>query len=125
MNIPETLLYTKDHEWALNQNGKVKVGITAYAQGQLGDIVYVELLKIGTKVTKGSTFGVVESVKAVSDLYAPLSGEVVSVNAPLKDSPETINKDPYGQGWMIELTPSNPDELKELMDYKAYQGLVG
>lgn len=125
MNIPETLLYTKDHEWALNQNGKVKVGITAYAQDQLGDIVYVELPKIGTKVTKGSTFGVVESVKAVSDLYAPLSGEVVSVNAPLKDSPETINKDPYGQGWMIELTPSNPDELKELMDYKAYQGLVG
>ncbi|HBQ21197.1 MAG: glycine cleavage system protein H [Deltaproteobacteria bacterium GWA2_38_16] len=124
MNFPETLLYTKDHEWALNKNGTVTVGITAFAQDQLGDIVYLELPKVGTTLEKGKTFGVVESVKAVSDLYSPVSGEVVKMNDPLKNSPDIINKDPYDKGWMIEVKVSNPQELKDLLTQEQYQKLV-
>lgn len=124
MNFPEDLRYTKDHEWARSKGGRVVVGITEFAQNQLGDIVYVELPDVGEQVTRGETFGVVESTKAVSDLYAPVSGKVVEINSPLVEAPEGINDDPYGEGWMIAVEPSNPKELDELLDAKAYAALV-
>ena len=124
MNTPDSLLYTKDHEWALSQNGIITVGITDFAQHQLGDIVYLELPSLGTQVTKGNTFGVVESVKAVSDLYAPISGEVIEVNENLKNAPETLNKDPYHAAWMIKVRVSQPNELKELLTHEQYKKLT-
>ena len=124
MNTPDSLLYTKDHEWALSQNGIITVGITDFAQHQLGDIVYLELPSLGTQVTKGNTFGVVESVKAVSDLYAPISGEVVEVNENLKNAPETLNKDPYHAAWMIKVRVSQPNELKDLLTHEQYKKLT-
>lgn len=124
MEFPDGLLYTKDHEWALKKNGNVVVGITDYAQDQLGDIVYIDLPKVGTKVQKGNTFGAVESVKAVSDLYAPLSGEVVKVNEDLKQSLQDVNRDPYHKGWMIEIKLNNPQELNDLLDQADYKKLV-
>ena len=124
MNFPEDLRYTKDHEWARSKDGRVVVGITEFATDQLGDVVYVELPAVGEQVKKGEAFGVVESTKAVSDLYAPVSGKVVEINAPLVDAPEGINEDPYGDGWMIAVEPSNPKELDELLDPKAYAALV-
>ena len=124
MNVPDSLLYTKDHEWALSQNGIITVGITDFAQHQLGDIVYLELPSLGTQVTKGNTFGVVESVKAVSDLYAPISGEVIEVNENLKNAPETLNKDPYHAAWMIKVRVSQPNELKELLTHEQYKKLT-
>jgi len=124
MNIPDSLLYTKDHEWALHENGVVTVGITDFAQNQLGDIVYVELPAPGTPVTKGNVFGVVESVKAVSDLYSPISGEVIEANEALKNAPETINKGPYHQGWIIKVRVSQPNELKELLTHEQYKKLT-
>jgi glycine cleavage system H protein len=124
MNFPEDLRYTKDHEWARSKGGPVTVGITGFATDQLGDVVYVELPAVGAVVKKGETFGVVESTKAVSDLYAPVSGKVIEVNAPLVDAPEGINEDPYGKGWMIVVEPSNAKELDALLDPKAYTALV-
>jgi glycine cleavage system H protein len=124
MNFPEDLRYTRDHEWARTKDGRVVVGITEFAQDQLGDIVYVELPAVGATVKKGETFGVVESTKAVSDLYAPISGKVVEINAPLVDAPEGINAEPYGKGWMIAVEPSDPKELAELLDAKAYSAFV-
>ena len=100
-NVPADLRYTKEHEWAKLEGDKARVGITAFAQEQLGDVVFVELPKVGAKVSAMKTFGVVESVKAVSDLYAPLTGEVVEINAELPKKPEMVNTDPYGQGWML------------------------
>ena len=100
-NIPADLKYTKEHEWAKREGDKVRVGITHFAQEQLGDVVFVELPKVGTKVTSHKTFGVVESVKAVSDLYAPISGEVLETNTALTKTPELVNRDPYGRGWML------------------------
>src|SRR3989338_7936825 len=124
MNVPDSLLYTKDHEWALSQNGIITVGITDFAQHQLGDIVYLELPSLGTQITKGNTFGVVESVKAVSDLYAPISGEVIEVNENLKNAPETLNKDPYHAAWMIKVRVTQPNELKELLTHEQYKKLT-
>jgi glycine cleavage system H protein len=124
MNVPGDLKYTRDHEWARLQDGRVVVGITDFAQDQLGDVVYVELPAVGALVTKGGSFGVVESTKAVSELFAPLSGKVVEVNGPLAEAPETINEDPYQKGWMIAVEPSDPKELGELLDAKAYAALV-
>ena len=124
MNVPDSLLYTKDHEWALSQNGIITVGITDFAQHQLGDIVYLELPSLGTQVTKGNTFGVVESVKAVSDLYAPISGEVIEVNENLKNAPETLNKDPYHAAWMIKVRVTQPNELKDLLTHEQYKKLT-
>src|SRR5574342_203967 len=109
-NIPGELRYTKEHEWAKLEGDKARVGITAFAQEQLGDVVFVELPKVGAKVTQRQSFGVVESVKAVSDLFAPISGEVVEVNTELPGAPETINRDPYGKGWMILIAPSSAGE---------------
>src|ERR1041385_2750759 len=123
-NVPAELKYTREHEWAKVEGGQARVGITAFAQEQLGDVVFVELPKVGAKVSALKTFGVVESVKAVSDLFAPLSGEVVEVNAELARKPEIVNADPYGQGWMIAIRLSNAAEVSELMTAEAYERLI-
>jgi len=123
-NVPADLRYTKEHEWAKLEGDKARVGITAFAQEQLGDVVFVELPKVGAKVTAMKTFGVVESVKAVSDLFAPLSGEVVEVNVELPKKPEVVNADPYGQGWMIVVKLANTKEWDTLMSAADYDKLV-
>jgi glycine cleavage system H protein len=124
MEFPEGLKYSKEHEWVLVEGKTATIGITEYAQEELGDIVYVELPEIGEKVVKDDPFGAVESVKAVSDVYAPVSGSVLEVNDVLPDNPETINDDPYGDGWMIRVELSDPDDLKDLMDSDAYAEYV-
>jgi glycine cleavage system H protein len=124
MTFPEDLQYTPDHEWTRVQGNRVTVGITDFAQDQLGDVVYVELPDVGDVVKKGEAFGVVESTKAVSDLFAPVSGKVVEVNGPLADAPETVNEDPYEEGWMIVVETTSPQELTELMDAATYRKFV-
>lgn len=123
-NVPADLRYTKEHEWAKLEGDKARVGITAFAQEQLGDVVFVELPKVGAKITAMKTFGVVESVKAVSDLFAPLSGEVVEINAELPKKPEVVNADPYGNGWMIVIKLSNAKEWEALMPAGDYEKLI-
>ncbi len=123
-NIPQNLKYTKEHEWARVEGSNVVVGVTEHAQEALGDVVFVDLPKVGATVTAGKQFGAIESTKAVSDLFSPLSGKVVKVNDALKDSPQTINSDPYGAGWIIELEPSDSKELAGLMDASAYGDLL-
>jgi glycine cleavage system H protein len=123
-NIPSDLKYTSDHEWAKREGANVRVGITHFAQEQLGDVVFVELPKVGTRVTAKKAFGVVESVKAVSDLFAPVSGEVVEVNGELPQKPETVNKDPYGKGWMIVVKPSSAGEWDQLLSSQQYEKFV-
>lgn len=123
MSYPTDLRYTNDHEW-LRTGATCAVGITQFAVDQLGDITLVDLPKEGELVTKGQRFGTIESVKSVSDLYAPLSGKVVKVNAALKDAPELVNSDCYGQAWMIELEPSDRAELEELLSVEAYTALT-
>ena len=123
-NVPGDLRYTKEHEWAKLEGDKARVGITAFAQEQLGDVVFVELPKVGTKVTAMKTFGVVESVKAVSDLFAPLSGEVVEINTELPKKPEVVNTDPYGNGWMIVIKLASPKEWEALMPAADYEKLI-
>jgi glycine cleavage system H protein len=120
-SIPKDLKYTREHEWAKQEGDRVRVGITAYAQEQLGDVVFVELPKVGAKVTASKGFGVVESVKAVSDLFAPVSGEVVEANGELQQKPETVNQDPYGRGWMILIKPSNKAEWDQLLTAQQYE----
>jgi glycine cleavage system H protein len=120
-NVPADLKYTKDHEWAKKEGANVRVGITAFAQEQLGDVVFVELPKAGAKVSQKQTFGVVESVKAVSDLFAPVSGEVVEANAELGQKPETVNADPYGKGWMLLIAPSAAKEWNDLLTAQQYE----
>jgi len=124
MEFPEGLRYTRDHEWARGEKGEVVVGVTDYAQDQLGDVVYVELPAVGASVTGGEPFGSIEAVKAVADLNSPLSGEVVAVNDALADDPGLINRSCYGDGWMIRLKPSNQGELAQLLDAAAYRKLV-
>jgi len=124
MNLPDNLLYTKDHEWALQKNGVVVIGITDYAQNQLGDVVFTELPSVGTQVEKGKEFGAVESVKAASDLFSPVTGEVVKVNEALADAPDTVNHDPYEKGWMIEIKLKDPKELADLLKPEQYKELV-
>lgn len=123
-NIPQNLKYTKEHEWARIEGNLVVVGVTQHAQEALGDVVFVELPKVGATVTAGKQFGVIESTKAVSELYSPLSGKVVKVNDALSENPQTINSDPYGAGWIIELEPSDSKELAGLMDASAYEDLL-
>ena len=123
--IPEELRYTKDHEWAKIEGNRARVGITDHAQGELTDVVYVEFPPIGRTVARGETLGTVESVKAVSEIFSPLSGKVVEVNKVLDDSPEQVNKDPYGAGWMVLLELSDAKETAELLDAAAYRKLVG
>ena len=123
-NVPGNLKYTREHEWAKQEGDRVRVGITAYAQEQLGDVVFVELPKIGAKVAATKNFGVVESVKAVSDLFAPVSGEVAEVNDALPKNPELVNTDPYGKGWMLVIRMSNPKDVDGLMSAADYQKLT-
>jgi glycine cleavage system H protein len=123
-NVPKDLRYTREHEWAKQEGDRVRVGITAYAQEQLGDVVFVELPKVGAKVTAAKNFGVVESVKAVSDLFAPISGEVVEINGELGQKPETVNQDPYGKGWMLVVKPSSQGELDQLLTAQQYEELI-
>jgi glycine cleavage system H protein len=124
MQVPEDFLYTKDHEWAKVEGEEVLVGITDYAQTQLGDIVYVELPQVGEEVSAGKPFGTVEAVKAVSDLMSPVSGEVVSVNEDLASSPEKIKESPYGDGWMVKIKMSDKDELDSLLKADDYKGMI-
>ena len=124
MEFPEDLKFSKEHEWVLVEGGVATVGITDYAQDQLGDIVFVELPAVGDKVSKEDAFGVVESVKAVSDLYSPVGGEVVEVNTALEAKPEMVNKQCYGGGWMIVVKLTDPKELGTLMDAKTYEAYL-
>lgn len=124
MEFPENLKYTKDHEWVSVDGDVATVGITDYAQGELGDIVYVEVETEGETLGKEEVFGTIEAVKTVSDLFMPVSGEVIEVNAELEDAPESINDAPY-DNWMIKIKMSNPDELNDLMDAAAYQEMIG
>ncbi len=125
MTAPEDLLYTKEHEWVRVEGDIAVVGITEYAQGELGDVVFVELPQVGAELTQNDSFGTIEAVKAVSDLFAPLSGKVTETNAQLTDAPETVNKDPYGAGWMVKLHISNPGEMASLMKADAYKAMIG
>lgn len=126
-DIPEDLRYSEDHEWVRYDEGTstATIGVTDYAQGELGDIVFLEFPATGTTVERKDSAGTIEAVKAVAELYAPLSGEVVEVNPALEDAPETVNKDPYGEGWMIKLKVSDPSELDDLLDAAGYARHVG
>jgi glycine cleavage system H protein len=121
---PEDLRYTKEHEWARREGDAIRVGITHYAQDALGDIVYVDLPGPGTQVAAGQAFGEVESTKSVSDIYSPVTGEITERNAKLEESPEVVNSDPYGEGWMVVITPSNPAELDGLLSSADYQAFI-
>jgi len=121
---PKDLRYTKEHEWARRTGATVVVGVTAHAQEALGDVVYVDLPKVGASLVAGSSFGTVESTKAVSELFAPLGGKVLKVNQALADEPALINQDPYGKGWICEVEPSAPSELDALMDADGYAALL-
>ncbi len=120
LNLPEDVRYTKDHEWARPQGDNVTVGITDFAQDQLGDIVFVELPEAGDSFAAGDEFGTVESVKAVSELYMPLGGEIVAINEALEEAPELVNNAPYDKGWMLEVKLADPAEIDQLMDRAAY-----
>ena len=122
-NVPGNLQYSRDHEWVEGSGDRVKIGITDYAQGALGDIVYVQLPKVGDTVTEGSVCGEIESTKSVSELFSPVSGKVVAINDALDSAPETLNSDPYGAGWIAEIEVSSPSS--ELMDAAAYTALIG
>ena len=124
-NVPEGLRYTKDHEWAKIEGKQARVGITDHAQHELTDVVYVELPSIGKVVKQGETIGTVESVKAVSEIFAPMSGKVVEVNKALEDAPEAVNKDPYGTGWLVVLEAADPAQANGLMDATAYRSQIG
>ncbi len=124
MPYPADCRYTKEHEWVRVSGNTATIGITDYAQHELGDVVFVELPKVGAKITAAQSFGTVESVKAVSDIYAPVSGEVLEVNSSLADKPEEINKDPHGAAWLIKVKLANPAEVNELMDAAAYEGYI-
>ena len=121
MSYPEDVRYTREHEWAREIAGVLTIGITGYATDQLGDVVYVDLPEEGRKLEAGKPFGVVEAVKTVSDLYAPLAGEVIEVNAALADNPALVNQDPYGEGWMIRMRPADANAVKALMSAADYE----
>jgi glycine cleavage system H protein len=125
MNVPKSLRYTKEHEWALVRENEATIGITDYAQGELGDIVFVELPKTGTPTEQMKSCASIEAVKAVSDLFAPLSGEVVEINTELETAPQLINQDPYGKGWILKIKISKPEELDSLMSAEEYEKLIG
>jgi glycine cleavage system H protein len=125
MNFPENLRYTKDHEWVKLEGDVATIGVTDFAQQELGDIVYVEIETKGKSLTAETVFGSVEAVKTVSDLFLPISGTINEVNPLLEAQPELVNTDPYGEGWMIKMTVENPDDVEKLMDAAAYEKLVG
>jgi glycine cleavage system H protein len=124
MNVPDDRRYTADHEWARLEDGNVRIGITDYAQDALGDVVFVQLPDPGTTVEAGGSFSEVESTKSVSDIYAPLAGTVVTANTELTDAPQRINEDPYGDGWICVIEPSDPAAYQSLMDAEAYRKLI-
>ena len=123
--VPSDRRYTKEHEWVQVSSGTATIGITDFAQGELGDIVYVEVPEVGKTVAAGDVLGTIESVKAVSELYAPVSGTVTEVNAALAQAPETLNRDPHTSGWICRMSVASPAELEGLMDAAAYQGMIG
>ena len=125
MNIPADLKYTKDHEWVKIEGNTATIGVTDFAQGELGDIVYVDVDTLDDTVDKDDVFGSVEAVKTVSDLFMPLTGEVIEFNEGLEDDPEIVNKDPYGKGWMIKISFTDNSQIEELLDAQAYQELIG
>ncbi|MBL7922600.1 MAG: glycine cleavage system protein GcvH [Bacteroidia bacterium] len=125
MNIPAELKYTKDHEWVRIEGDIATIGITDFAQSELGDIVYVEIETVGDTVEQEAVFGTVEAVKTVSDLFMPLSGEVLELNAKLEGEPELVNKDPYGDGWMVKVKIADPAQLSSLLSADAYKSLIG
>ncbi len=125
MNVPDNLKYSKDHEWISVDGNIAKLGITDYAQGELGDIVYVDIDSDLSDITKDEPFGTIEAVKTVSDLFGPFSGKVIELNSALQDSPELINSDPYGEGWMLKVEMSDPSEIDALLDSAAYKELLG
>ncbi|HEX4875772.1 MAG TPA: glycine cleavage system protein GcvH [Chitinophagaceae bacterium] len=125
MNFPANLRYTKDHEWISLEGNVATIGITDYAQRELGDIVYVEVDSIGKPLEAGAVFGTVEAVKTVSDLFLPVSGTVTELNPALAGAPESVNNDPYGEGWMVKMTVNNPADIEALMDAAAYEAVVG
>jgi len=125
MNFPANLRYTKDHEWISLEGNIATIGITDYAQHELGDIVYVEVDTIGKTLEAGAVFGTVEAVKTVSDLFLPVSGTITELNPALNNAPELVNSDPYGEGWMVKMTVTNPAEVEALMNASAYEAVVG
>ena len=125
MTFPENLKYTKDHEWLKVEGDTGTIGITEYAQGELGDVVFVELPAVGKALKQHDSFGTIEAVKAVSDLYAPISGSVAEINKELEKTPETVNKDPYNAGWMVKIKLSNASEVSGLLDAAGYKALIG
>jgi len=125
MNLPENLKYTKDHEWIRVEGDQATVGITDFAQGELGDIVFVEVETEGEALGQGDVFGTVEAVKTVSDLFMPVDGEVLEFNTELESSPEVVNEDPYEKGWMIKIKITDPSQLDELLEVKVYQEVIG
>jgi glycine cleavage system H protein len=125
MNIPSELKYTKDHEWCRIEGDVAVVGITDFAQSELGDVVFLELPESGASAAAGKEFGTIEAVKAVSELFAPVSGKIFEVNTAVADTPETVNQDPYGDGWMIKIKLSDPAEVDRLLDAAAYNQLIG
>ena len=125
MNFPDNVKYTADHEWIRVEGQFGWIGITDYAQGELGDIVYIEIPAAGTKLEKGKSFGTIEAVKAVSDLFAPVTGDLVEMNPEVNDHPEVVNKDTYGEGWMVKIKIADPAQLDTLLDVQAYKTLIG
>jgi glycine cleavage system H protein len=124
MNVPQSLKYTKEHEWVREDGGIVTVGITDHAQGELGDIIFVEFPEIGQEIERDEPFGTIEAVKTVADLFAPISGTVTEINEKLDDSPESVNQDPYGDGWMVKVSVSEADELDNLMSSDQYREMI-
>jgi glycine cleavage system H protein len=124
MNFPDNLTYTKEHEWVKVDGGVATIGITDFAQGELGDVIYVDIVN-NQDVSAGHSVGSVEAVKTVSDIYSPVSGKVIEVNTSLNDAPDTVNKDPYGGGWLLKVQLSNPDEVKQTLSVADYKALIG
>jgi len=124
MNVPENLLYTKDHEWLRIEGDMGYVGVTDFAQGELGDIVFIEIETVGETLPKEEVFGTIEAVKTVSDMFMPVSGEIMELNPALEESPEVVNKDPYGKGWMVKIKLTNQAEVKELLSAEQYKALL-
>ena len=124
MQVPDDLMYTEEHEWVKVEDDTATIGITDYAQGELGDIVFIEMPSVGDEISQMDAFGTIEAVKAVSDLFAPVSGEIVEVNQLLEDDPETVNRDPYNDGWMVKIKLSDPSELDNLLDAATYKDKI-
>ncbi len=124
MNIPGNLKYTKDHEWIRSEGKEAYVGVTDYAQGELGDIVFIEIETEGEQLEKEEVFGTIEAVKTVSDLFMPVAGKVLEINQALEDAPDQVNKDPYGEGWLIKISMDDPSQLDDLLDADAYEKLI-